>query len=151
MSRDEDLVAAAAARARGPALNPREQLQWDLTHGVGDAEGFWRLVRFDAEHEWDRLENERELERLQQERQKRERRAQARLLPPPAPGRLTLAEALERLKRVRKTPKGWTACCPAHEDTIPSLVVSESDSRPGEPVFHCFAGCQWTEIVEALR
>ena len=83
MSRDEDLVAAAAL-ARGPALNPREQLEWDLTHGVGDAEGLWRLVRFDAEHEWDRLENERELERLQRERQKRERQARGAAASSPA-------------------------------------------------------------------
>ena len=79
--RGEDLVAAAAC-ARGPALNLRKQQEWDVTHGVGDAEGFWRLVRFDAEHEDDRLDHDQELERLQRERQKRERQARARLLPP---------------------------------------------------------------------
>jgi hypothetical protein len=122
-------------------VSSRAQLEWDLTYGVGDADGFWRLVRFDAEHEWDRLEHGRELEQIRREREKRERKARAKLLPPPAPGRLTLAESLKRLERVRKTPKGWTACCPAREDATPSLMVSESDDRPGEPVFHCFAGC----------
>ena len=77
---DEDLV-TAAARARGPALNPREQLEWDLTHGVGHTEGFWRLVRFDAEHEDDRVDHDQELERIQREREKRERQARARVLP----------------------------------------------------------------------
>jgi hypothetical protein len=115
-------------------------------------EWFWRLVRFDAEHEWDRLEHDRELDRIRKEREKRERKARAELLPPaPASGRLTLPEALDHLERVRKTPKGWMACCPAHEDAIPSLLVSESDARPGEPVFHCFAGCHWTAVREALR
>jgi hypothetical protein len=119
--------------------------------GRDPPEWFWRLVRFDAEHEGDRLDHERELELVREERKKRERKARARVLPPPAPGRLSLPETLERLERVRKTPKGWMACCPAHEDATPSLMVSESDARPGEPVFHCFAGCHWTEIVEALR
>jgi hypothetical protein len=148
-----DELTADVARARGPALGPREQVEWDLTHGVRDEppKWFWRLVQFDAEHEDDRLYHGQELERIHRERQKRERQARARLAPPPTPGRLTLAEALERLERVRKTPKGWAACCPAHEDAIPSLVISESDSRPGEPVFHCFAGCQWADIVGALR
>ena len=73
-------------------------------------------------------------------------------LPPPGRGRLTPAEALERLEGVRRAGEGrWTALCPAHEDSSPSLIVSESDVRPGEPVFHCFAGCDWRLVVETLK
>jgi CHC2 zinc finger len=132
-------------------MSGRALLEWDVAHGVGDAPAFWLLVRFDAEHEWDRLQHGWALERTQQERKQRRRAARARLLPPPPPGRLTTLEALERLERVRKTAKGWSACCPAHEDATPSLLVSESDARPGEPVFHCFAGCHWQAVRDALR
>ncbi len=42
-----------------------------------------------------------------------------------------------------------TARCPAHEDREPSLSVR--DGADGEPMFHCFAGCRWQDIKDALR
>jgi hypothetical protein len=188
--RDEELM-AAIARARGPALSPQGQLEWDETHGVATAERFWRLARFDAENEWDRLEHEREQrEHLPLNpdppnrqpasawwdeywhRSAREGKLAAdswlfgdpniapqprrRPVPrPPVPtagGLLTLGDALERLEGVRAAGGGrWRARCPVHGSRGPTLVVEERFSKPGLPHFHCYAGCHWTEIVEALR
>jgi len=43
---------------------------------------------------------------------------------------------------------GGMCCCPAHDDHTPSLSI-----RPGERrlLFHCFAGCETTAIILALR
>ena len=42
-----------------------------------------------------------------------------------------------------------TARCPAHDDREPSLSTRDGDG--GEPVFNCFAGCDWRDIKDALR
>ena len=42
-----------------------------------------------------------------------------------------------------------TARCPAHDDHQPSLSIR--DGVDGEPVFNCFAGCDWRDIKDALR
>ena len=42
-----------------------------------------------------------------------------------------------------------TAKCPAHDDHQPSLSVR--DGVDGEPVFTCFAGCDWRDIKDVLR
>src|SRR5216110_90744 len=62
---------------------------------------------------------------------------------------MTVQEVLSRLERVSKTHTGWMACCPAHEDSRPSLSVAATDE--GRILLRCFAGCELTAIVEALR
>jgi hypothetical protein len=42
-----------------------------------------------------------------------------------------------------------SASCPAHEDRQPSLSLS--DGRDGQLLVHCFAGCAFTAILDALR
>ncbi|MCH9000582.1 MAG: toprim domain-containing protein [Proteobacteria bacterium] len=42
-----------------------------------------------------------------------------------------------------------TARCPAHDDHQPSLSIR--DGVDGEPVFNCFAHCDWREIKDVLR
>ncbi len=42
-----------------------------------------------------------------------------------------------------------TARCPAHDDHEPSLSIR--DGVDGEPVFNCFARCNWRDIKDALR
>ncbi len=59
-----------------------------------------------------------------------------------------LERVLERLERVRRSGKGWTARCPAHEDKFPSLSVSEG--ADGRVLLHDHAGCSVEEIVRAL-
>lgn len=116
-------------------------------------DGFWRLVRFEAEHEPDRLDYYAELDRAEAQRKSQERKRRAVLPPSTSSGRLTLDAALDRLQGVKLAgPARWRARCPAHgSERQRSLLVSESEARPGEPLFHCFAGCHWSVVMEALR
>lgn len=41
------------------------------------------------------------------------------------------------------------ACCPAHEDSSPSLALSNGND--GRLLLHCHAGCSFTDIMDALR
>jgi len=60
-----------------------------------------------------------------------------------------LQDVLERLRGVRQQADGsWMALCPAHNDKEPSLHVSQQ----GEKVLlHCFAGCSFEAICDALH
>ena len=59
------------------------------------------------------------------------------------------AEACARLlNKPQKTPTGWKACCPAHEDRNPSLFLA--DGRDGLALV-CYAGCAYQNIVQALE
>ena len=40
------------------------------------------------------------------------------------------------------------ACCPAHQDTRPSLTITDA---PGRLLLHCKAGCGFTDVLTALR
>ncbi len=60
----------------------------------------------------------------------------------------------EEARRLTKALGGvWhgtsgTACCPAHDDSTPSLSIS-----PGRKtvLLHCFAGCDFIDIIRAVR
>jgi putative DNA primase/helicase len=60
----------------------------------------------------------------------------------------TLERILTHLNKVRKSSKGWTACCPSHDDHNPSLSIGIG--KDGKLLLHCFAGCPYEAIVEAL-
>lgn len=61
---------------------------------------------------------------------------------------MNVRDVLSKLKNVKRTSDGWTARCPAHEDSHNSLSVSEGD---GERVLlFCHAGCSYDDIVAAL-
>ncbi len=62
--------------------------------------------------------------------------------------RTTVEHVLERLERVRRTSRGWSARCPAHEDRSPSLSIAEG--RDGRALLRCFAGCEPDQIVRAI-
>lgn len=56
---------------------------------------------------------------------------------------------LDRLSGVRQRSSGqWSARCPAHDDTSPSLSVKELPD--GRILLHCFAGCDIHAITSAL-
>jgi putative DNA primase/helicase len=59
-----------------------------------------------------------------------------------------LAEALAQ-RCGQATPQGesWQACCPAHDDTHPSLSIT---ARGDKVLLHCYAGCAPGAIVAAL-
>ncbi len=61
----------------------------------------------------------------------------------------TLERILTRLNKVRKLSKGWIACCPSHDDHNPSLSIGIG--KDGKLLLHCFAGCTYEAIVEALN
>lgn len=61
-------------------------------------------------------------------------------------GRLGLL--LDRLERVRKSGKGYTARCPAHADRSASLSIGEGNN--GSILVHCFAGCAPAEVLSAI-
>lgn len=55
---------------------------------------------------------------------------------------------LSRVPKHKKQGKSWQACCPAHNDKSPSLTISEADN--GDLLLHCFAGCEYRDIMAAV-
>jgi putative DNA primase/helicase len=64
----------------------------------------------------------------------------------------SIAKALGNGKE-QPSGKGWLTCCPAHEDSNPSLSIKDSTDHYGRPdVFlKCFAGCDYKAVQTALR
>jgi hypothetical protein len=61
---------------------------------------------------------------------------------------IPISTLLHQLSQVSKTPQGWQACCPAHEDRQPSLSIATGDD--GRILLHCHAGCTLQQICKAL-
>ncbi len=59
-----------------------------------------------------------------------------------------LEAVLPHLKGIRKSLRGWVACCPAHGDREPSLSIGLGDE--GQVLLKCFAGCSLDQIVAAM-
>jgi putative DNA primase/helicase len=62
---------------------------------------------------------------------------------------VTVRDVLDRLPDARPCAGGWVACCPAHGDRHPSLSIRAGDS--GHALLRCFAGCEYANIIHALR
>ena len=63
---------------------------------------------------------------------------------------MSVSTLLSRLDKVRARGNGsWMACCPAHEDTDPSMVVTQADN--GNVLINCFAGCTPAEIMASVE
>lgn len=60
---------------------------------------------------------------------------------------MSIENLLSRLTKVKGRAGNFVACCPAHDDSSPSLAVKEQD---GKIVMHCFAGCSVQSIVESV-
>jgi hypothetical protein len=61
---------------------------------------------------------------------------------------MNVAPILDRLEKVRQVkPDAWTACCPAHDDSSPSLAIADKGDRV---LMHCYGGCTFDEIRAAL-
>jgi hypothetical protein len=52
------------------------------------------------------------------------------------------------LAKAKRSPTGWKACCPAHEDKDPSLFLA--DGEDGLALV-CYAGCDYKSIADALE
>ena len=62
---------------------------------------------------------------------------------------MTADDLLQHLSKVKQTGPGkWVACCPAHDDSSPSLSIKETDD--GVILLKCWAGCSAYEIVSAV-
>ena len=64
-------------------------------------------------------------------------------------GSSRLDAVLSKLRRVRRSGKGYSACCPAHDDHSPSLYVGPADD--GGVKAKCHAGCALVDIAKALE
>jgi hypothetical protein len=62
--------------------------------------------------------------------------------------RLSLEDVLDAVDHV-EAGDGYKALCPAHDDNVHSLSIHESDS--GKLVMKCHAGCDFSDIVKALK
>jgi DNA primase len=47
----------------------------------------------------------------------------------------------------QRSANQYMACCPAHNDHHPSLSIKYDN---GKIIFHCFAGCKYEEVLNAL-
>lgn len=114
-------------------------------------EAFWKLIKFEAEHEQDRLDYFDEVDKAERKRKRDEWRRRAEEVGELSPGALSLPDALERLENVRLVGDlKWRAKCPVHGGHSQPLMVTPLEAYPGAPFFHCFAGCDWREIKAAL-
>jgi hypothetical protein len=62
--------------------------------------------------------------------------------------KLTIEEIVDVLG-AKPSGNGWTARCPAHDDTRASLSISEG--KGGKVLLHCHAGCDYFSIRNALK
>lgn len=51
------------------------------------------------------------------------------------------------LQKLKKSRKGYVACCPAHDDSNPSLSISPSED--GKILVKCHKGCSTESVVQA--
>lgn len=57
-------------------------------------------------------------------------------------------DILDKLEKVRQVkPDQWVACCPAHDDSSPSLAIRDAGDKI---LTRCYAGCTFPEIHEAM-
>jgi hypothetical protein len=67
--------------------------------------------------------------------------------------RTPIDRVLERLEhldcRPRRAGRRMQSRCPAHEDRSPSLSITEG--HDGRALLHCFTGCSFANIIEALQ
>ena len=63
-------------------------------------------------------------------------------------GEINLPAILSKLESVKKTPAGYTARCPAHDDQRSSLSLAIGED--GRTLLHCHAGCSTEAIVGKL-
>jgi CheY-like chemotaxis protein len=60
-----------------------------------------------------------------------------------------LEDILNHLDKVKKTPSGYIACCPVHDDKNPSMSVTEKD---GVVLMHCFScGANGLDVANSLQ
>ena len=61
---------------------------------------------------------------------------------------MRFSDFISRFEKPRRSPKGWMVRCPSHEDSTPSLQLSEA--ADGKILLKCFAGCETASVVKSL-
>ena len=62
---------------------------------------------------------------------------------------MSIQVLLDRLDKVKSTGENkYSSCCPAHEDSSPSLAIKELPD--GRILIHCFASCETLSILNAV-
>lgn len=59
-----------------------------------------------------------------------------------------LNQVLGKLPDAKRSGKGWSARCPAHDDCSPSLSISEGSD--GRVLLNCHAGCSVEDICKSI-
>ena len=66
--------------------------------------------------------------------------------------KVTIQDVIAALERAgchpRQTGGRWQAQCPAHEDSIPSLSITQGHTQ--DVLIKCFAGCDWKDVLGKL-
>ena len=69
-----------------------------------------------------------------------------------AASEVTLQDVIAALERAGCHPKQsgdhWQAHCPAHEDSTPSLSITQGHTQ--DVLIKCFAGCEWKDVLGKL-
>lgn len=60
----------------------------------------------------------------------------------------SVEQLLETLTKARRSNQGWTACCPAHDDSSPSLSIGVGEN--GRILVNCHAGCEPEAVVRSI-
>lgn len=63
------------------------------------------------------------------------------------------APVLDRLDKLRQSGTNkWTACCPVHDDSNPSMSVTVTDTPDGQKLlFYCFScGAKGDSVIESI-
>lgn len=60
-----------------------------------------------------------------------------------------VCEAIAETYGLKKTGQKWRGPCPVHGGTGEAFVLAERED--GRPLVHCFAGCDFRDIVKELR
>ncbi len=61
---------------------------------------------------------------------------------------MEIEDLLSSFENVTRIKNGWSALCPAHDDTNPSLSISRAPD--GKVLIHCHAGCATSDILAAV-
>ena len=65
---------------------------------------------------------------------------------------VTVQDVIAALERAGCHPKKagdrWQAHCPAHEDSTPSLSITQGHTQ--DILIKCFAGCEWKDVLSKL-
>lgn len=62
---------------------------------------------------------------------------------------VTAEQVIPHLKKVKQSPRGHSACCPAHDDKNPSLSIWNGDD--GYYAVQCWSGCSDRDVRAAIN